>query len=660
MCDDENIKSFALPNVSYDRFKEYICTKRTDSLIATAVGDIGSPQLENVLSSPHRVSPSQKAAMVVKKLELEHFDHITVARDNNTARNERVKATIVSTMNQEQSDLFGTVERKCRILSSRLKEANDLLQKSVEKATQYQLLLKQEQVSTNRVASRLTLLTHAFHEQNPTWATHQLGQSWKSFKITHQCLFPDVNCNVEVMNVFQPVFAFEKSIMTRMKFRKGHDNSTIAEIFTRCNSSTHNYIVEWSKRWGTAGEDLSILDTPDFLFRHMIPQSFVDGKLEMVGLLVDGKDVMVFTDRNHSGLTRAMWSDKVHHSAFRWLNWGLACGLSVEHTVLYYARVSESKLVQLWGSSRHHTPMYTISKTYYDQLCKIGYVPREKGIDPVQAGQLFGQTFANKGKDQQNGEDDINADGEDFLDLATADVGKKRKGTVVTDAVNFLSNNMKKSKAGKKTQYTIEDVHKQNEDILKMGPNEGPERKLLQLERHQRLHVQFESGNVEYCLLAYYLLVMTDVRLQQIKILKGKVKKADMIASVTYRTRLSKCPHDRSVLADKGFAKTALYYEFLNEQLTPSFIDGRNQFTKDEISADLVKCQLRYGSETSFARVTNENIMQDTVPTAHFSILDSANHWAHANINLHAPFHKPIGYDAANEKAKNNSSSTLV
>lgn len=54
----------------------------------------------------------------------------------------------------------------------------------------------------------------------------------------------------------------------------------------------------------------------------------------------------------------------------------------------------------------------------------------------------------------------------------------------------------------------------------------------------------------------------------------------------------------------------------MNVQMTPSFLSGRDQFTTSELSSDMVKCKLRYISETNFARVTDENLLTDVIPAS--------------------------------------------
>ena len=99
--------------------------------------------------------------------------------------------------------------------------------------------------------------------------------------------------------------------------------------------------------------------------------------------------------------------------------------------------------------------------------------------------------------------------------------------------------------------------------------------------------------------------------------------------------RLGKFPAGWAILADRGFANDATRYPNMNVQMTPSFLSGREQFTYSELSSDMVKCKLRYISETNFARVTDENLLTDVIPAVR--VLPFVKHcisWGHANANL--------------------------
>ena len=98
-----------------------------------------------------------------------------------------------------------------------------------------------------------------------------------------------------------------------------------------------------------SGKDLSILDiTPEYL-EEVCPQQYKDEDLEKCCAVPDGKDFMIFTTRQNTLFTRASFFDKVNHSAVRYISWSTPSGLSFEHTDLFLARVTEKKLVELWG-----------------------------------------------------------------------------------------------------------------------------------------------------------------------------------------------------------------------------------------------------------------------------------------------------------------------
>lgn len=70
-------------------------------------------------------------------------------------------------------------------------------------------------------------------------------------------------------------------------------------------------------------------------------EEFTKSGLTDIAALIDGKDFLIETERSHGLLSRAGYSDKSHHNAFRCITWILPCGLNVEHTHLFYGRASE-------------------------------------------------------------------------------------------------------------------------------------------------------------------------------------------------------------------------------------------------------------------------------------------------------------------------------
>ena len=113
-----------------------------------------------------------------------------------------------------------------------------------------------------------------------------------------------------------------------------------------------------------------------------------------------------------------------------------------------------------------------------------------------------------------------------------------------------------------------------------------------------------------------------------------------------WRRALAKIPRGRAILADRGFFRDALLYPNFNPQLTPHFLSGRARFTAGEVICDRRVCELRYGSETSFSRVTDTEGLRDIIPRGVFSIMQDICDWGHAHANLCAPFHLPGGAPA--------------
>lgn len=84
-----------------------------------------------------------------------------------------------------------------------------------------------------------------------------------------------------------------------------------------------------------------------------MPQRYIELGLHKVGLLMDGKDCVADTVRVSSLISRALYSDKMHCSAGRYVVWVLPCGLCVTCTPLFLGRVSEKALVEYWGGSTY-------------------------------------------------------------------------------------------------------------------------------------------------------------------------------------------------------------------------------------------------------------------------------------------------------------------
>ena len=68
-----------------------------------------------------------------------------------------------------------------------------------------------------------------------------------------------------------------------------------------------------------------------------------------VGALKDGKDFETDTPHKHEKIARCMWSDKIHNSGVQIISWITPMGLNFKHKPMYMARMTDNRLIELWG-----------------------------------------------------------------------------------------------------------------------------------------------------------------------------------------------------------------------------------------------------------------------------------------------------------------------
>ena len=186
---------------------------------------------------------------------------------------------------------------------------------------------------------------------------------------------------------------------------------------------------------------------------------------------------------------------------------------------------------------------------------------------------------------------------------------------------------------------TINNIEAANKSLLagKGGPNESPDAKLKQLQFYERLHRLCENGELPKSPMSHYLLATSDARQRWLKQLSGRGNECVTMPP----TRLTKIPLGTNVLADRGFAACAPMYPNLNPQVTPFFLDGRDQFTVEEISLDREKCKLRWASEAVFSKIWRYHSVRDKVGRGFFEQLHHFVNLAHGMANLSKPYYKP-------------------
>ena len=197
--------------------------------------------------------------------------------------------------------------------------------------------------------TRNNLSCKHWHKNNPKAANHFFGfKSWKETVYILNALY-GVLPPTEYVLKKEPITKFEQYLMAYMQIHARLTVTMISFIFGRHKTHCGRLITTAAKIIGQAGKALSILEISPGYLELTCPQKYKDEGLEKCCAVPDGKDFMIHTTRSKTLFTRASYSDKVHHSAVRCISWSTPEGLSFEHTNLFLARVSEKRLVELWG-----------------------------------------------------------------------------------------------------------------------------------------------------------------------------------------------------------------------------------------------------------------------------------------------------------------------
>ena len=293
--------------------------------------------------------------------------------------------------------------------------------------------------------------------------------------------------------------------------------------------------------------------------------------------------------------------------------------------------------------------------------------------------------------------DDGNVEDEEVERLAQDEV---EEGGVLIDvcaaALTMVEEAEKRGGSeGVEQKYTVSKIAAAARKAKLEGPNETPGSKLLQLELLERLDMQVKEGKLPRSQLSHYAAATRVARARQLDQLSqlgkglkrsreedaeeeggergfawGEVfekeeqveerhartrgargsarvanKRARRVRFVLERPpcRLAKICSKYCVLCDRGFANTAMLHPNVNPQICPSFLRGRAQFDAGEITQDRRRCEVRYGSETNFSRVTDTTYLADVVPRSKFKHMPHTMAWAHGRANLYRPFYNPPG-----------------
>lgn len=495
---------FNVPSATVGFYRNYLNTVFLDQQINNlASGDHSVPAaIRKALSSnssenklpgedlARLATVRQKSAFMAAEILIEEREMLEQKSKNKIVADKEKKVTIINNMTDDGKKVLRKIESEVKVLKRQLEvsaETNQLLQDKNREITDE---LEKMKVTVSKGITRSNIVCPIWHESHPKFCHYWLGFiSFAEFVIYHKCLWPYVNSTVEIKD--GRICDFEKSMITKMYFRKGLEFELIGNIWGRSNIG--RYVKMWAPLWGEAGANLSILDINESILISLTPEDFVNGSTDKVCGLVDGKDFKTETIRTHSGITRAGHSNKVNCSALRVLSWVLNNGLNVERSEPYLGRASETHIVQVLGSHIGEAPLRLIDKQLYKDLKKVKR-PIQSRVSTRNVGKMVAGVTKVQGEVME-GDEDI-APGEADSEHFCSRIDKWFQSMISADEEN-TANSRKKARI-----YSTEDHDVVEQAVLRSGPNKSPEFKLIQLKCLKRLHTQYACGNLESCLLS--------------------------------------------------------------------------------------------------------------------------------------------------------------
>ena len=453
----------------------------------------------------------------------------------------------------------------------------------------------------------------------------------------------------------------------------------------RARTIVGKIIKQWAPRWANVGLDLSILDITDDYLEKEVPDKNVDlGKPRLV-FLVDGKDYLCAPKRSDTTIEKAQFSSKNEKTAARDLTLSTPAGLVFEESPLFCGRAGERQIIEWMGSLGPTTapihewkdvaindPWTKGDDIFWTALSDAmsakeveealqedtsGLLPDgllDDGI-PI-TGQPTGLSKEGLG-DVTNASDEESDD-----DTAAVCLNKDKDESArnifgISDALsgyltivkhNIVDKSQRDIGANKRPPILTQEILKmQNDRALINDPNQSGKRKLCQLERHQRLHILYELGELEKCLLSYFLLETEPDRLKLLRWMGSNLAEnivmPDLKDIKEIALRLVKIPERYGVGADKGFTGIEKFLPNCNDADTPPGVvnSKKERLSKDQIEAEIPITTVRGGSETVFKRIVNEDALREKIPYYLIQWLPHVHALAHGEANLCKPFRYP-------------------
>ena len=480
---------------------------------------------------------------------------------------------------------------------------------------------------------------------------------------------------------------FQQCVLTKLFMHSMPVRCRIAKIVGITDQRMGQIIQRWAPVWGKWGEQISILRiTKEYLDRER-PLEYEALGFENVAALFDGKDYLCHVRRKESKKQRSQMSNKVKAAAARDITWTTPAGLCFEYTKLFGGRISEQRLVELWGSlGNAYAPINQwrgwAQSNRTEVLCRRQKdpLPMKTALSNVDNSQLLKALYDSNDltEDDINMEDimddirdeeesaaevnaETNADTYAVFGATTAPTEQSIKSAralikrTLDLADERIAHHKKKAELGhldKKDSHadSSSDIEKDAIDALKSGPTSSPLELVLQLECHERLHRCYVDGDLSECLLSFYLECVKVNRWLLLDWLGSDLTPLDYrgrcVEPPKIPLRLNTIPPGMEILGDKGFDGTDRFFPSMNPVRTPLLLRSRDvkQYLSEEIfgsDGNRALCRLRYTSEVAFSRATQVDGLKDVIHYSNICILQHLHAWGHAMMNLGNPLRRP-------------------
>ena len=241
-----------VPSATFASYNDYLNTRFIDQQIimmasgerpvphgirlslSTSAGEKSAQDAPNLLRLS---SVQQRSTFMSAELLYEERALVTEKLKEQTIRKKNEYASTVADMNETARKLFKKSERDNKSLKRQLEaesEKNDLLRKKNKEAI---VELTEMKRIVSQSITRSNIVCPIWHENNPRLVPYWLGFiNYTEFTTYHRCIWPDVVTVVHVKD--GNITEFEKSIITKMFFRKGLEFELIGFIWGRTKTSS--------------------------------------------------------------------------------------------------------------------------------------------------------------------------------------------------------------------------------------------------------------------------------------------------------------------------------------------------------------------------------------------------------------------------------------